>query len=304
MQVIHDYKELLDPSIQPVIALGNFDGVHKGHKVVIDTAINIAKQQGKPSAVMTFEPHPISLFKPEVKNYRLTSLRQKAEMLESLGIDYLYVINFDREFSKITAVKFIEGVLLNNIKASHVVTGHDYIFGHKKGGDTQMLQEYADKLGYGYTCVDAVGGEEIYSSTQVRNALKDAKLGKVVEVLGRNYVVDGIVVRGDNRGKSIGFPTINVDSGEHVRPCSGVYAVKVRIENDASVLDGVANIGVKPTFDGTQQTMEVHIFDFSQDIYGKNVSVEFLRYIRAERKFQNADELVQQIEKDCIAARG
>lgn len=303
MQIINDYSKKPAHAAKIVIALGNFDGVHKGHVAVVNTAIQIAKSNSLPSAVMTFQPHPIELFKPEIKNYRLTSFTQKAKLIENLGVDYLYIINFNSDFAKITAEDFITNILLEKLDASHVVTGYDYVFGNKKTGDTQMLEKLASKLGYNFTCVEAVGEGEIFSSTKVRNALKDADLAKAQFILGRNYAVAGRVVRGDNRGKSIGFPTINVDSGDNLRPKSGVYAVKINIEQDCEIYSGVANIGTKPTFDGLEQTLEVHIFDFAKDIYDQNVEIEFLRYIRPERKFSNADELVKQIQKDCAVAK-
>lgn len=303
MQIINDYSKRPDEAKNIVLALGNFDGVHKGHSQVINTAISIAKANNRPSAVMTFDPHPIELFKPEIQNYKLTSLSQKAKLLENLGVDYLYVINFNSDFANITAENFIQNILLEKLNASHIVTGYDYVFGNKKSGNIQMLKDFASKLGYGFTCVEAVGEEEIFSSTKIRNALKEADLAKAQAILGRNYAVAGKVVRGDNRGKSIGFPTINIDSGDALRPKSGVYAVKIIIEQDAKIYSGVANIGTKPTFDGTEETLEVHIFDFAQDIYEKNATIEFLQYIRPERKFNNADELVKQIHKDCEVAR-
>jgi riboflavin kinase/FMN adenylyltransferase len=334
MQIINDYTKRPDEAKKIVIALGNFDGVHKGHIEVINTAIKIAKTNNLSSAVMTFQPHPIELFKPEIKNYRLTSIEQKAKLFENLGVDYLYIINFNIDFASITAEDFIKNILLEKLDASHIVTGYDYVFGNKKAGNTQMLQQLSPILGYGFTCVEAVGANETFSSTKIRNALKEADLAKAHAILGRNYEVAGKVVRGDNRGKSIGFPTINVDSGDALRPKSGVYAVKITIHqeipsspefskkilgrsdeitlefeksnsgNDDMVsYNGVANIGTKPTFAGIDETLEVHIFDFAQDVYGKNVEIEFLRYIRPERKFANAEELVKQIQKDCAMAK-
>ena len=303
MQIIDNYDEVAENAKASVIALGNFDGVHKGHLGLIKQAVEIASRKDCPSAVMTFEPHPINVFKPEIKNYRLTDKDLKANLLEDLGIDFLYRIDFNKEFASITAKEFIEDILLNKLCASHIVTGYDYIFGHNKGGDTAMLEEYSKKLGFGYTKVEAIGDDARYSSTRVRNALKEANLSEAVAILGRNFKISGEVVKGDNRGKSIGFPTINIDMGEYIHPKCGVYAVSVLINGDSKAYQGVANLGVKPTFDGIEEVLEVHIFDFDKDVYGQQAEIEFLQYVREERKFESADELVEQIKQDCVTAK-
>jgi riboflavin kinase/FMN adenylyltransferase len=303
MQIISDYSKTPDAAANNVIALGNFDGVHKGHVEVIKTAVNIAKSNNVPSSIMTFEPHPIRLFKPGVSYYRLTSADKKAEIFEGLGVDFLYRVNFNRDFSKITARQFIEDILLNKMAASHVVTGSDFIFGYNKGGNVETLEEFSQKHGFGYTKVEEIGDGERFSSSKIRNELKQANLEKAVAMLGRNYVISGKIIKGDNRGHSIGFPTVNVEMGEYLRPKYGVYAVNIVIEGGSAIYKGVANLGVKPTFNGTEESLEVHIFDFNQDVYGKIADVEFLRYVRGEKKFNNADELVVQIQKDCEAAR-
>lgn len=303
MQIINDYNKRPDAANRSVIALGNFDGVHKGHAKLINTTVNIARENNIPSAVMTFEPHPINVFKPEIKNYRLTDKKQKASLLEGLGIDYLYAVNFNKEFAAITAEDFIEKILLEKLQASHIVTGYDFIFGHNKGGNADMLERYSKTHGFGYTKVAAVGDEQRFSSTRVRSALKNGDLKEVSSILGKNYKLSGVVVKGENRGKSMGFPTINVDMGEYLRPKRGVYAVRVIIGGENEILRGVANLGVKPTFNGSEEVLEVHIFDFDRDVYGKTAEIEFLSYIREERKFQDASELVVQIKQDCIDAK-
>lgn len=304
MQIINDYNKRPDTAKGSVIALGNFDGVHKGHVELINTAVKIAKDNNRPSAVMTFEPHPINVFKPEIANYRLTSKEQKASLLEDLGIDYLYAVNFTKEFASITAKEFIEVILLEKLCSTHIVTGDDFIFGHNKGGDADMLEKYSKTHGFGYSKIEAVGDSDRFSSTRARKALKSGDLNEVSSILDRNYTLSGIIVKGENRGKSIGFPTINIDMGEYLRPKQGVYAVRATIQGDGRTFRGVANLGVKPTFNGSEEILEVHIFDFDSDVYGKTVQIEFLSYIREERKFKDAEELVVQIKKDCIAAKG
>lgn len=287
------------------IALGNFDGVHKGHQEIIARTLEIAKKSGTKSAVMTFEPHPVSLFNPNIENFRLTTLSQKAKRLAALGIDFLFAVDFNAEFAAITAEKFIQDILVSKLEVANVIIGYDFIFGHKRGGNGDMLKSMSSKCNYNFTQVDAVGEDgAIFSSTKIRQKLASGDLAQVKLMLGHNHVIAGKIEHGDNRGKSIGFPTINIDSGNILRPKSGVYAVKINIEGDNKSYNGVANIGTKPTFGENSQTLEVHIFDFDKDIYGKNVEIEFIEYIRDERKFDNIEQLQAQIAEDCIKGRG
>jgi riboflavin kinase/FMN adenylyltransferase len=287
------------------IALGNFDGIHKGHQEIIAQTLKIAKNSGTKSAVMTFEPHPVSIFNPKVENFRLTTLAQKARRLAELGVDFLFAVDFDEEFAATTAEKFIQDILADKLAVSNVIIGYDFIFGHKRGGNGEMLKSMADKCGYAFTQIAAIGQQgEIFSSTKIRQKLQAGDLAQVKFMLGHNYVIAGYVERGENRGKGLGFPTININSGDMLRPKSGVYAVKISLESDSKIFKGVANIGTKPTFGESEQTLEVHIFDFDKDIYGTNVEIEFIEYIRDERKFADIAQLQAQIANDCEKARG
>jgi riboflavin kinase/FMN adenylyltransferase len=302
MQIIYDYLNCPKEAAASVVTLGNFDGIHKGHKAIISEAGKIARAIGAPLSVMTFEPHPISVFRPGADNFRLTNLEQKTKLLQQLGSDFLFVVNFDLNFSKITADLFIKDILAKSLKVRHIVIGYDFIFGFNKEGNATLLDAYKDEFNYGFTQIQAVGDEEIYSSTKIRKNLTNGQLQNAAHMLDRNYSVSGRVIKGDNRGHAIGFPTINLDTGFFLRPKDGVYAVKVRIDDDNNKLNAVANIGTKPTFSGKKQELEVHIFDFNQNIYGHNVEVEFIQYIRNEIKFTNVDNLVAQIKEDCKIA--
>jgi riboflavin kinase/FMN adenylyltransferase len=303
MQIITDYKNLADSAKHSIIALGNFDGVHKGHQEIIKYTIALAKKTGKPSAVMTFEPHPVSLFKPEVTNFRLTTLDKKAELLAGLGVDFLFVIDFTREFASITAEDFVSDILMGSLSVKHIVIGYDFIFGNKRGGNAALLKDLAKKYNYKFTQIEAISDNaEIFSSTKIRGLLRNGDLAGAQSMLGRNYSVCGVVEHGDKRGATIGFPTINVNTDGLLLPHTGVYAVKVRLAGD--IYNGVANIGTKPTFDGTKAGLEVHIFDFAKDIYGVNTEIEFIEYIRPEKKFDSVELLKAQIAADCDKARG
>jgi len=304
MQIITDYNNCPEVAKGAVIALGNFDGIHKGHQAIIRKTVQLAKDLNKPSAVMTFEPHPVSLFKPDTDNFRLTTFAKKAELIAALGVDYIFSVDFTRDFSKITAHDFVQNILVNSLKVSHVVIGYDFIFGYKRGGTSRLLQEMAEKYAYGFTQVMAVGRDDnVYSSTKIRSALQDGDLEAAKDMLGHYFCLSGNVIKGEGRGRTIGFPTVNVNCGDLLRPKKGVYAVKLKIENDDKIYDAVANIGVKPTFGGADETVEVHIFDFDRDIYSSNVEIIFIGYIRPEQKFSGVGELVEQINKDCIKAK-
>jgi riboflavin kinase/FMN adenylyltransferase len=304
MKIITDYQNCPADAKNSIIALGNFDGVHKGHREIIKFITASAKKNGIPSAVMTFEPHPVSVFKPEVENFRLTTLEQKAELLADLGIDFLFVNNFNHQFAQISAEDFVHNILVDSLQVKHITIGYDFIFGHNRGGNAALLKELSQKYKYQFTQVEAISdNEEVFSSTRIREALSAGDLAKAKSMLGRNYSSYGIVARGDNRGKSLGFPTINVNTGDLLLPHMGVYAVKVKVNSGKKVYSAVANIGTKPTFNGTKTGLEVHIFDFDKDIYGANVEIEFIEYIRAEKKFDSIELLKSQISTDCVKAR-
>lgn len=288
-----------------VIVIGDFDGVHLGHQEVISRALDRARSLKLPTTVLTFDPHPRYVLGQEQYERLLTPRNKKIGLLSSLGVDRTYFIKFDREFASWSPEQFVEHMLLR-FRANTVVVGFDFRFGHQGQGTADSLCQ----LGKGQFAVEVVrpyhmDGQKVSSRT-IRD---DVQAGRIVEAnrfLGRPYAVTGKVVTGEGRGRTIGIPTANIDPSEsYVIPGRGVYAVKVTFANGAKAAIGVMNIGVKPTFvDGSVvETLEAHLFDFDQMIYGQEVTVEFIDFIRAERKFSSAQELVERIQEDMKEGR-
>ncbi len=304
MKIIRDYKDCSQIARFGVVALGNFDGVHNGHVAVIKKTIEIAKAHRRPAGVLTFEPHPLTIIKPDIKPFRLTAESQKASLMQKLGIDNLFIIDFTKEFSQIKAADFIKQILVDGLAVSHVVTGEDFIFGHNREGCSALLADAAKEYNFCYTKVLPVGNDtNAFSSSLIRKSLAEGRPSDVRAMLGRNFVICGVVEDGNKKGREIGFPTINISLGEYLRPAFGVYAAKINIEGREKPLYGAANLGIRPTINGIKELLEVHIFDFSENIYGLNVQVELIEYIRPEQKFSGLDALKNQITEDCIKIR-
>lgn len=289
------------------VALGNFDGVHRGHRAVIAAAQERAKVLGAPSAVLTFEPHPRSLFRPDDTPFRLTPFRIKARLIEAMGVDALIVVPFDRAFSRRTAAAFVAEVLVRDLGVRHVVAGYDFVFGHNRGGDMALLARMGAELGFGVTEVKPVGDAAgtVFSSTRVRELLRDGRPDAAADILGHPFEIEGRVEHGDKRGRTIGFPTANVELGEYLRPRFGVYAVLAGIDEGTRTVwhKGVANLGLRPTVGGLTERLEVHLFDFDGDLYGRHLRVQLRAFIRPEMKFAGLDALKAQIAADAEAAR-
>lgn len=292
-----------------VVALGNFDGFHRGHQVVIGEAGRIARDMGVRLVVIVTEPHPVSFFAPDAPAFRLTPFRERLKLLENFGVDMLIVLPFDKDLAGMLAQDFVTDVLVEGVGAMHVVVGYDYRFGKMRGGGNGVLAAMGDMEGYGLTVIDpvTVGLEgyagEIYSSTLVRIALEAGEARKAAALLGHWWTINGKIIKGDERGRTIGFPTANIELGESLVPKMGVYAVRVILENEEALYGGVANIGKRPTFDKRDVLLEVHLFDFDSDIYDSHARVELVAFIRSEQKFDGIDSLKSQIEKDCRVAR-
>ncbi len=288
-------------------AVGNFDGVHPGHRAVINEAGAIAKDAGRPWAVLTFEPHPRRLFDPDAPPFRLTPLRAKAREIAGLGVDLIVVQRFDADFCRLPAEVFVTEVLVKGLGASHVVSGYDFVFGHKRGGNCEMLLKMGKRLGFGFTAVNAVAdaGGRAYSSTRVRERLAAADPKGAARVLGRPFELEGRVMEGDKRGRTLGFPTANVRLGNYLRPANGIYAVRASTGtgDDAPWLGGVANIGHRPMYPTNEVLLEVYLFDFTSDLYGRRLRVRLVDYLRPERKFDGIAALKAQIADDCERAR-
>jgi riboflavin kinase/FMN adenylyltransferase len=308
MRVHRHYDRLPDADRGSVVAIGNFDGVHRGHQAVIGEAKKIAAKIGAPSAVLTFEPHPRSFFRPDDPPFRLTPMRLKAHAIEALGVDLLFVVRFDAEFASFSAERFVAQVLGKaGLAARHVVTGYDFVFGKGRSGNAVLLERLAREHGYAYTAVSPVAAEsgEIYSSTQIRAYLQKGKPKQAAHLLGRPWEIEGRVETGQQRGRTIGFPTANVRLTDVLQPAHGVYAVRAGVDQGANTqwFDGVANFGSRPTVDGKSVWLEIHLFDFAGDLYGKHLRVAFIDFLRAEMKFPSFDALKEQIARDSQAAR-
>jgi riboflavin kinase / FMN adenylyltransferase len=292
-----------------VLAMGNFDGLHKGHAALIDQACAIARDSGAPTAVLTFEPHPRNIFVPGAEPFRLTPFRVKEREVARLGIDFLFIQHFDAEFAKQSAESFIDEIIIRSIGASHLVVGHDCTFGNRRRGTVEMLREHGATAGFGVTVVEPVrGGDAVYSSTHIRELLKAGKPREAAAQLGRFWEIDGRVALGDQRGRTIGFPTANLGLGDFLRPAFGVYAVRVSGDGPddplaGGTVDGVANLGLRPTVGGLEPRLEAHPFDTANELYGRHLRVALVEYIRPEMKFPGFDALKAQIAKDAAEAR-
>jgi riboflavin kinase/FMN adenylyltransferase len=290
-----------------VVAIGNFDGVHLGHQAVIGEAGRIARAAGVPHAVLTFEPHPRRVFRPDDPPFRLTPFRAKSRHLEALGVDLLFTLHFDLAFAAKSAEDFIDGVLVRNLGVRHAVVGYDFVFGHQRRGTPALLQSRGTDLGFGVTVVGPIAGAAgaVYSSTRIRELLAAGSPGKAAALLGRFWEIEGRVERGDARGRTIGFPTANLMLDDYLRPAAGVYAVRVGIDEGGRTLwhDGVANLGQRPTFGGSDLRLEAHLFDFDHDLYGRHLRVALIEHLRPERKFPGIDALKAQIAEDAAQAR-
>ena len=290
-----------------VVAIGNFDGVHIGHRAVIGRAGEIARASGAPHAVLTFEPHPYQVFKPEAPPSRLTPFRVKARRIEALGVDLLFVLHFDLGLAAVSAEEFVRRILVEGVGMNHLVVGYDFHFGNRRRGTPELLCEMGAELGFGVTVmapVEAAGGM-IFSSTRIREHLMSGRPREASALLGQPWEIDGRVEQGDRRGRTIGFPTANLDLGEYLRPAPGVYAVRAGIERESGTEwhDGVANFGRRPTFGGTDLRLEVHIFGVDEDLYGKHLRIALIEYLRSEQKFPGLDALKAQIAEDAAQAR-
>ncbi len=301
MQIVRDWRGVPEAARGASVALGNFDGVHLGHVKLLRAAH--AARPGVPLAVLTFEPHPREVFRPDDPPFRLMLSPERADALAAHGVGVLYELPFDREFSLMAAEDFVTRVLHDGLGAKHLSCGTDFAFGHRRGGDTRFLAARAGALGMGLTLVPPLtDAEGPLSSTRIRRALQDGYPERATEELGRPWAIRGIVAHGDKRGRTIGFPTANVALGRHLEPARGVYAVTVRLPGGA-VYRGAANIGRRPTVnEGPESRLEVNLFGYDGDLYGQELTVSLHAYIRAEQKFSGLDALKAQIAADVAEA--
>lgn len=310
MRIFRHYEDLPPEARGAAVTIGNFDGVHRGHQAVIGEAGRVAKDLGAPLGVLTFEPHPRSVFQPDAPPFRLTSLRTKAHDLEALGVDCLYVLHFDLEFSKRTAQAFVADILVGGLEVRHVVVGDDFVFGHARRGNVAVLGRMAAEQGFGLTCVApvtaaAAGAGKVFSSGAIRDLLRQGDPRAAARRLGRFWELEGRVEEGNRRGQGLGFPTANLGLGEYLRPATGIYAVRAGLDQGRDTVwrDGVASLGRRPTFGGKDLLLEVHLFDFSGDLYGRHLRVAMIEFLREERKFDRPDALISQMREDAERAR-
>jgi riboflavin kinase/FMN adenylyltransferase len=285
------------------LALGNFDGVHRGHQAVIGAALAVARAEGRPALVATFEPHPSRWFRPDTPPFALTTTAQKLRLFEALGLDAAVVIPFDGTLAAQSARGFAEEWLRQRLKLSHVATGTDFSFGRGREGNAATLAALGHELGFTTVAVEPVteGGEPV-SSTRIRAALADGRPDLAEQLLTRPFTIEAPVVHGDKRGRSIGVPTANQLLGAYARPRYGVYAVRACLP-DGSAHDGVANLGIRPMFTPPRELLETWILDWRGDLYGQTLAVELIAYLRPEAQFDGLADLQAQIARDAEAAR-
>lgn len=285
------------------LALGNFDGVHRGHQAVIGAAIERARAEGRPALVATFEPHPSRFFRPDAPPFTLTPMDQRLELFARLGLDGTVVIPFDRKLASLTAGHFVKDWLHERLAPSHVVTGYDFTFGANRSGNAESLAWLGEQHGFTTEAVPAVrDGDLAVSSTRIRAALTDGDMALAAELLTRPFTIRGEVIHGDKRGRTIGVPTANMELGDYCRPRYGVYAVRARLPGGKHVR-GVANLGIRPMFTPPKELLETWLLDWSGDLYGQIIDIELVAYLRSEMKLDGLEALKAQILHDELAAR-
>ena len=290
------------PSVN--LAIGNFDGIHIGHQKIIQKLVNESEKMNIQSAILGFDPHPQQFFTKNYDGFNVINEKTKIELLDQLNVDYYITMEFNSALASLSAHEFIENILSKKLKINNLTVGYDFKFGKNRQGDVDLLEQLSSKYNYNISIIEPVLDpltSEIYSSSLVRKNIKDGNFERVSSLLGRNWIMQGTVVRGDKRARKINFPTANIIPSNLIKPKKGVYVVKVQYIN--KYINGIANFGVRPTIDGKKLLLEVNLFDFNQDIYGKELTVEFLTFIRDEKKFDNFTLLTEQIQKDIQLAK-
>jgi riboflavin kinase/FMN adenylyltransferase len=286
-----------------IILIGNFDGVHLGHQKLFNLAKSYKKKYGLKIGVINFDPMPKMFFNKSLKNFRLSSIDQKVNLLNNLGVDFIVTKKFDKTFSKTKSINFIKNILSNKLKAKFIFVSNNFRFGNKREGDVKFLIQNEHK--YNYQVIKPkplLINKKIVSSSLIRNYLENGYLEKANKLLDRKWSIEGMVQKGRQVGKKIGFPTCNIDIKDYVLAKPGVYAVRVLRKNTFKILKGIANLGYRPTFNQKKILLEVHLFNFSGNLYNKHLSVEFLKFIRKEKKFKNINKLKSQIKLDLKIA--
>lgn len=302
MITAHSLEDLTALDAPLHLALGVFDGVHIGHQAVIGRAVDAARRDGGLAGVLTFDPHPIRVIAPgKAPSSLLATLNHKAEIVRNLGVELFIALHFDQTFAAREATDFLNDLLGANVRT--IAVGEDWRFGHGRHGDVELLQQQSVSRGFSLEAVPPVmlDGDRV-SSTRIRQAIRDGNLADAARMLGRPYSISGTVVEGRRLGRTIGFPTANISPGDAQLPPDGVWAIRVRFA-EGTEKNGVANLGTRPTVDGTSRALESHLFDFSGDLYGREIEVEFVHFLRHERKFNDVQALQAQIVIDAAKAR-
>jgi riboflavin kinase/FMN adenylyltransferase len=304
VQIVTDWRDLPDRLHGAAVAIGAFDGVHRGHQAVIAEARAAAGRLAVPLAVVSFAPHPRRWFQPDAAPFRLMTAGQMARALAPMGVDRLYLLPFDATMAALTDEAFAREVLRDGLGIANAAVGFDFTYGKGRTGSAEGLRRQGEALGFGVTVVDRVddGAGLKLSSSGVREALKAGDMPRAAAILGRPFAIEGEVIHGDKRGRTIGVPTANVSMADYMRPAYGVYATRTRLP-DGRVIDGVANLGVRPMFEIDQPLLEVWLFDFDGDLYGQTVETELVAFLRGEMAFNGLEALKTQINADAAAAR-
>jgi riboflavin kinase / FMN adenylyltransferase len=302
MQVVHGHSHVPITARSAVVAIGNFDGVHLGHRVLLNEAVRLGKSLGRPSGAMMFEPLPREYFQPGEQHFRITPLKRKLAIFEKIGLKVAFVEPFDHLLAGLKADEFIERVLVAGLGVGHVIIGYDFYFGHKRGGNPELMVQAGERLGFGVTIVPPVAeAGETFSSSGVRLHLAQGDVKGAAHMLGENWRVAGKVVGGAKRGTGLGYPTANVPMPKGTGLGHGIYAVRAHV--DGKTHEAAAYLGTRPTFDDGMPVLEVFLFDFDGDLYGHEMDVEFVDFLRGDRKFSTGEELVAQMHDDVAKAR-
>ncbi|MGZ9100180.1 MAG: bifunctional riboflavin kinase/FAD synthetase [Brevundimonas sp.] len=304
VEIVTDWRGLPDRLKGAAVAIGAFDGVHRGHQAVIAAARDAARRLDAPLAVVSFDPHPRRWFQPEAAPYRLMTPPQMARAMQPLGVDILYLLPFDADMAAMSDAAFAREVLAAGLGVRHAAVGFDFTYGQGRTGSPEGLRRHGGTLGFSVSVADRIDDPDglKLSSSAVREALKAGDMPRVRAILGRPFAIEGAVIHGDKRGRTIGVPTANVPMGDYMRPAYGIYATRTRLP-DGRVIDGVANLGVRPMFEIDQPLLEVWLFDFDEDLYGQTIETELVAFLRGEMAFDGLEALKVQIDADAAAAR-
>jgi len=286
-----------------IIALGNFDGFHFGHQAVAGKALSWAREEGRPAIIATFDPHPVRFFKPDLPSFRLTNLAQRQWLFADAGASAMLVFEFDAGLAGTSAKDFITKLLVDRFGAAGVVTGADFTFGKGAQGNIDLLREVGAAHGLKSESVSPISdSDDVISSSRIRAALKEGLCEEAGRLLTRPFAIQGEVIHGDKNGRLLGYPTANIDMGQYLRPKYGIYAVKGHLP-DGRMLNGAANLGIRPSFDPPKELLEPYFFDFSKDLYGQTIEVELHHFLRGEQRFDDLAALKAQMKRDCDKAR-